>query len=166
MIACGGDHAFAVTQDDRVFGWGRNNEAQLGLKLQQDYMNRPTEVETFRSISISRIYCGPNYSAVITSMSRLMVAGSMEFGKLGLGHNLRSGFALEFTEVSRLKHVSIKDVSCGPRHILAIAQSSSSSSGTIIYAWGSNSKGQLGIDSTETSYVPKKVKLQRNEKFE
>ena len=88
----------------------------------------------------------------------------MEYGKLGLGPNKHSGFALEFTEVKRLSQV--KNVSCGPRHMLAIAKSSSSATGQSIYAWGYNKSGELGIDSTETSYSPKQVKLQRNEGFE
>jgi len=36
--------------------------------------------------------CGTNYSAAITTSANLMVAGSMEFGKLGLGSNQRSGY--------------------------------------------------------------------------
>ena len=38
-ISCGGDHIFAVTADDKVWAWGRNDSAQLGIGLQQDYVN-------------------------------------------------------------------------------------------------------------------------------
>lgn len=27
FIACGGDHIFAVTTDEKVYGWGRNDAA-------------------------------------------------------------------------------------------------------------------------------------------
>lgn len=30
-IACGGDHMFIITEHDKVFGWGRNASAQLGI---------------------------------------------------------------------------------------------------------------------------------------
>ena len=30
-IACGGEHVFAVTRSEQVFGWGRNDSGQLGL---------------------------------------------------------------------------------------------------------------------------------------
>lgn len=30
-IACGGDHIFIITEHDKVFGWGRNASAQLGI---------------------------------------------------------------------------------------------------------------------------------------
>jgi E3 ubiquitin-protein ligase HERC4 len=87
MIACGGDHIFAVTRDDMVYGWGRNDSAELGLGMQQDYINQPTIVPCFREIAVLKIVCGPNYSAAITTSHKLMVAGSMEHGKLGLGPN-------------------------------------------------------------------------------
>ena len=32
-ISCGGDHIFAVTADDKVWAWGRNDSAQLGIGL-------------------------------------------------------------------------------------------------------------------------------------
>lgn len=38
-ISCGGDHIFAVTADDKVYGWGRNDSAQLGIGQQQDYVS-------------------------------------------------------------------------------------------------------------------------------
>ena len=95
-ISCGGDHIFAVTADDKVYGWGRNDSAQLGIGQQQDYVSQPTEVPAFRDIAVTKIVCGHNYSAAITSSNRLMVAGSMEHGKLGLGTNQRSGFAQDF----------------------------------------------------------------------
>ena len=95
-IFCGGDHIFGVTMDDKVYGWGRNDSAQLGIGQQQDYVNFPTEVPAFRDIAVTKIVCGHNYSAAITSSHRLMVAGSMEYGKLGLGTNQRSGFAQDF----------------------------------------------------------------------
>ena len=46
-ISCGGDHLFAIMTDDKVYGWGRNDSAQLGIGLQQDYMNTPAEVPAF-----------------------------------------------------------------------------------------------------------------------
>ena len=51
----------------------------------------------FHDKVVTKIVCGPNYSAAITTSGRLMVCGSMEFGKLGLGSNMRNGFAQEFT---------------------------------------------------------------------
>ena len=162
-IAAGGDHIFAITADDRVYGWGRNDSAQLGIGLQQDYMNVPTEVPAFRDNAVSQIVCGPNYSAAITSSNRLMVAGSMEHGKLGLGTNQRSGFAQDFTLVSRLR--SVKYVSCGPTHMLAIVDKNASAN-CGVFAWGANQMGQLGTESNEPSFSPKEISLKKNEHFD
>ena len=92
-IACGGDHMFVITDQDKVYGWGRNASAQLGIGFQQDHIDLPQLVPAFHDKVVTKIVCGPNYSAAITTSGRLMVCGSMEFGKLGLGSNMRNGFA-------------------------------------------------------------------------
>ena len=137
-IACGGDHIFAICVDEKVYAWGRNDSAQLGIGLQQDYINVPYEVPAFREEVVTKIVCGPNYSAAITTSANLLVAGSMEFGKLGLGSNQRNGFTQEFTKVPRIR--SVRDVACGPTHMLAIV-SQNASTGCGVFAWGNNQSG-------------------------
>jgi len=117
-IAAGGDHMFAITNEERVYGWGRNSSAQLGIGFQQESISTPTPVPAFHEEVVTKLVCGPNYSAAITTSGRLMVTGSMEYGKLGLGPNMRSGFIQEFTCVNKLR--SVIDVACGPTHMLAI----------------------------------------------
>ena len=112
---------------------------------------------------MKKIVCGPDYSAAITTSNRLMVAGSMEHGKLGLGPNQRSGYAQEFVMVSRIR--SVIDISCGPTHMLAIVDRNASS-GCGVFAWGSNQMGQLGTDSTEPAYLPKEIALKKSERLE
>jgi len=93
-----------------------------------------------------------------------MVCGSMENGKLGLGSNMRNGFAQEFTQVPRLR--SVIEVACGPNHMLAIV-APNATSGFGVYSWGSNTMGQLGIDSTESSYSAKEItSLKKSERFD
>lgn len=160
-IACGGDHIFAVTIHDRVFGWGKNDHAQLGLGILQDYMNKPQEVMTFRDKAINKIVCGLNYSAVITNSNRLMVAGSLEYGKLGLGTGHIDEEIKEFTYISLR---SVKDVSCGPTHMLAIIDSSmTNESGA--FSCGNNSFGQLGTDDIASSFLMKEIQLARGDKL-
>ena len=93
-----------------------------------------------------------------------MVCGSMENGKLGLGSNMRNGFAQEFTQVPRLR--SVIDATCGPNHMIAIV-APNSTSGFGVFTWGNNSMGQLGIDTTENSYSPKEITtLKKSERFD
>ena len=41
QIACGGEHAFAVTRNEQVYGWGRNDSGQLGLGFIRDSVKEP-----------------------------------------------------------------------------------------------------------------------------
>ena len=40
------------------------------------------------------------------------------------------------------------------------------SSGCGVFAWGNNSMGQLGTESTESSYSPKEISLKKSERFD
>lgn len=146
QIACGGEHAFAVTRNEQVYGWGRNDSGQLGLGFIRDSVKEPYLVPSLENKSIKSIECGPDYSMVITSLRKLLVTGALEGGKLGLGRAWRQGFVQEFRQVPELSF--LKSVACGPNHVIAIC-STNHTKGCGIYAWGQNWRGQLGIGNKE-----------------
>lgn len=41
FIACGGEHIFAITRSNELYGWGRNEEGQLGLGNISEMVNQP-----------------------------------------------------------------------------------------------------------------------------
>lgn len=41
FVACGGEHIFAITRNNELYGWGRNEEGQLGLGNISDFVNQP-----------------------------------------------------------------------------------------------------------------------------
>jgi len=141
-IACGGSHLFAISRTNELFGWGKNDEGQLGLGFISDYVSDPMLIRDIAHKSITSIACGDNYSAAISAFGELFVTGSLEGGKLGVGSALIQGFLLNFTMIQDL--VSIKYVSCGPSHMLAISEYNSDNP-TIkdgsTYSWGRNLRG-------------------------
>lgn len=61
---------------------------------------------------------------------------------------------------------SVRDVACGPTHMLAITSQNATSNNSI-YAWGNNQSGQLGLDSTDSVFVPKEITaLKKSERFD
>ncbi len=44
-VACGGEHIFAISRIQELFGWGRNDEGQLGLGYISDYVSDPTLIK-------------------------------------------------------------------------------------------------------------------------
>jgi alpha-tubulin suppressor-like RCC1 family protein len=59
-------------------------------------VTQPTLVQSLSELSVKKINCGDNYSAVITSEGKLLVAGEVSGGKLGLGKAHSSGYILCF----------------------------------------------------------------------
>ncbi|ODN06550.1 E3 ubiquitin-protein ligase HERC2 [Orchesella cincta] len=62
-ISVGSMHTLALTQDGLVFGWGRNEQGQLG-DLPGAYVTKPTLIPSLKGCPIIGIACGPSQSFV------------------------------------------------------------------------------------------------------
>jgi len=139
-IAAGGEHIFAVSSTQELYGWGKNKEGQLGIGSISEYEHEPTLVRKVDSITSA--YCGDNYSACVSAYGEVYVAGSLEGGKLGLGDAYTDGYILDFTLVPGLP--TVDSLACGPNHMLAISSYSKDKTQDkdgMVYAWGLNSRG-------------------------
>ena len=72
--------------------------------------------------------------------------GRGEFGALGHGDGNKDKTLPRVLD--DLRGVRIADVCCGTGHTLAVSEAGD------VYAWGWNSKGQVGVDGSETVAVP------------
>ncbi|PSN52558.1 hypothetical protein C0J52_08953 [Blattella germanica] len=62
QIACGHDHALALSLDGRVFAWGKNNYCQVSVKVNTDQSSpQPISLPTERA---KRIAAGDNFSLI------------------------------------------------------------------------------------------------------
>ena len=145
-IACGGEHMIAVLQNNKVIGWGRNDRGQLGLGSLFSPQRKPTEIDDLGKHTCKDVVCGADFSVILTENKTLLVAGSMEWGKLGLSKSHREGFQQTFTIIPGLKNV--RSFACSTFHMIAICEDNQ------YYAWGRNDRGQLGIGNKKTQYVP------------
>jgi len=88
-------------------------------------------------------------SAVTPSAGRLLICGTGESHKLGLGDVSDRETP---TPVEALADVPIAHVSCGSKHTMALSADGD------VYAWGLESSGQLGLGSYRTkAQTPTKV---------
>eukprot|EP00759_Apiculatamorpha_spiralis_P051125 PhF_6_TR511/c0_g1_i3/m.286/K10614/HERC3; E3 ubiquitin-protein ligase HERC3 len=148
-IACGGFHAIAKSTDGQVlYSWGRNDHGQLGLNC-FDNKSSPTVIpSSFAGNPVAEIACGDYHTLVLLRDGVVLSCGKGSQGQLGLGTTF---------DTAGLTPVSLpepcKKIAAGGgynnAHSLALSASN-------VYAWGSNSKGQLGLSSTSTpsSLVP------------
>ncbi|GCB60820.1 hypothetical protein scyTo_0014230, partial [Scyliorhinus torazame] len=79
QITAGGEHSFALSLSGAVFGWGRNDRGQLGLKDTED-RHKPNYVKLLECKKTIHISCGEEHTAVLT---KIYSFGRGENGQLG-----------------------------------------------------------------------------------
>ena len=119
-IQCGGSHVFAKTELDEIYGWGKNDEGQLGIGYLTEKIVQPTMIKELSFKGVKQISCSDNYSAGLSIYGEVYVAGCLDGGKLGLGKGLKRGFQLEFTQVPGIPEM--ETISCGVAHMMAVAR--------------------------------------------
>ncbi|KFM74797.1 X-linked retinitis pigmentosa GTPase regulator, partial [Stegodyphus mimosarum] len=84
---------------------------------------------------ILQIACGDEHTALLTASGRLFTFGNNEWGQLGHGHT-KTVTKPSFVKVLKGERATV--VACGRSHTLVATD------GGHVYAFGSNSEGQLG----------------------
>lgn len=129
----------------RGFGWGDNNNGQLGDGTGETAPNRTKIAGLSR---IRELAAGHGHSLALTDDGSVWSWGANADGELGNG---TSNDALTPTAVARI--ANIKTIGAGAYHGLAVTQ------GGRVWAWGLNDSGQLGLDPNTTSHREIPVKL-------
>lgn len=104
------------------------------------------------SQAVRSVCCGWSHSALITIQNQLFTWGSNSSQQLGHGSNAPVNEGSPRL-VTNLQSHSIRQVSCGWKHTIAI------DSENCIFVWGSSSHGQLGIGDYETRSTPTQLVL-------
>jgi hypothetical protein len=78
-ITCGDNHSVITTIKETVYGWGSNNEGQLGIMAGQVIVKEPTEISAMEFNTAGKIdaiakvkACGC-YTAIRTKSRRILV---------------------------------------------------------------------------------------------
>ncbi|XP_049804341.1 probable E3 ubiquitin-protein ligase HERC4 isoform X1 [Schistocerca nitens] len=148
IIACGGNHSFAVSKSGAVYGWGKNVFGQLGLN---DDINKlyPTQLKTLRSAKVKYIACGEDFSVFLTKDGGVFTCGSGTYGQLGHGSTCNEILP---RKVMELMGSTVTQVTCGRRHTLALVPSRGR-----VYAFGLGGAGQLGTKAVLNATTPQVV---------
>ena len=156
QVSTKGKHVLAIGADNKLYAWGYNQDGQLGNG--QDATNTvgsPNKlIATLINSDTDWLYvsAGGRHSAAIKSdggINRLYLWGNNLSGQIGNG------------TVNTLSHPGIPTptvvgqgfvkVACGGNHTLALDSSGK------LWAWGSNSSGQLGNASTTNANTPQLI---------
>ncbi|KAF5898051.1 putative E3 ubiquitin-protein ligase HERC3, partial [Clarias magur] len=149
QISAGGDHSFALSLSGAVFGWGRNGAGQLGLNDEQDRAV-PCHIKFLRSQKVVYISCGEEHTAALTKDGGLFTFGNGSRGQLG--HDSTNNEPLP-RRVLELMGTEVSQIACGRHHTLAFVPST-----CLVYAFGCNAQGQLGLGTRGNSMIPLPVR--------
>ena len=150
-----GSHTAAIDKDGKIYTWGSNNNGELGRNLSSDNNLFPGELAgEFAQYKWKAVSAGNNYTAAIREDKDNLAND----GKIYTwGYNGNDQLGDPAVAVSRNVPGELgggfaghkwKAVSAGVGHTAAIDENGK------IYAWGSNSYGQLGDDTNIDRKVP------------
>jgi alpha-tubulin suppressor-like RCC1 family protein len=149
QFAAGSDHSLVLCTDGSLAAWGRNNYGQLGEGSGAN-SSVPVEVDSTDVLAgkiVTSISAGGWHNLALCSDGMLAAFGRNTSGQLGDGGTTNSGLPL-VANLSGLSGKAIATVQAANGHSLALCADGS------IYAWGSNSNGQLGNGGTTSSSLP------------
>ena len=134
-ITGGNTHTVALTNDGAVWTWGRNDCGQLGDGTET---NRLTPFQIGGLSNITAIASGGNHTVALKDDGTVWVWGDNTDGQLGDG--TRGTYRITPVQVSGLGNIIA--ITAGYSHTVALKDD-----GTV-WAWGSNSDGELGGGAT------------------
>jgi alpha-tubulin suppressor-like RCC1 family protein len=145
-VKCGYEHTLVLTNNNEVFGWGRNSFGQAGNGSFHDVLV-PIQVNKFLDEKVKGISCG-NHSMMLTEWGHVYGWGDNIYGQLGMKIGVKSS---NIPKKIKLRGVKTVKISCGSNHSLLL------SSDGHIYALAEEDTGYL--DKSDFDYVEHKRKI-------
>ncbi|GAM23747.1 hypothetical protein SAMD00019534_069220, partial [Acytostelium subglobosum LB1] len=139
-ISSGYFHSMALTQDNRVLVWGRNQEGQCqpvekGMEKGCFSSVHELDISRLHGDPIIQIGCGSFSSYILTKSGAMYSIGSNDHGQLGVGSESLFG---------QLNHIST--LPAGITKFWTGHQYAIATDGQKYYGWGSNYDFQLALD--------------------
>ncbi len=152
-VAAGGYHSLAVLANGTALAWGYNSNGQLGNGTEGANTGSATPKPVSGLTNAVAVAAGQYHSLALLSNGRVSAWGYDLDGELGDGGSQDSDLPKPVPIQSSTAGgaAAITQISAGQYHSLALADD-----GTL-YAWGSNTSGQLGVGDTASRFSPQAV---------
>jgi len=150
-MATGDRHCLVLCSDGTLAAWGYNSDGELGNGSSNNHITLPalvTQSGVLAGKTVISIAAGGYHSFALCSDGTLAAWGLNNNGQLGNNSTTNSSVPVDVTQSGVLAGKTVVSVAAGGSHTLALC-----SDGTLA-AWGYNSSGQLGNNSTTNSSVP------------
>jgi len=134
-----------------LYGWGDNDSGQVGVGSvgggASTGITVPTTVEAASGLAFSSVAAGGAFTVGLSTGGQVYAWGTDALGQLGNGDTAASSSPVPVA----LPSGTVTAVSAGSAHALALTSTGA------VYAWGSNTFGQLGTGTTDASSTPMPV---------
>ncbi|XP_053920301.1 probable E3 ubiquitin-protein ligase HERC4 isoform X3 [Cuculus canorus] len=149
QIACGDQHAMALSRGGELFAWGHNTYGQLGVGCQTTILiPQPRLVKRLKGISLAQIAAGGGHSVTVSLSGAVYSWGKNDFGQLGLGDTVDRDCP---SYIGALEHWKTVFISCGADHTAVLSKEG------LVCTFGAGGAGQLGHNSTRNELLPRVV---------
>ncbi|WP_437275117.1 hypothetical protein WME90_28135 [Sorangium sp. So ce375] len=142
-VSAGASHSLALLTDGTVMAWGNNKYGQLGV----DSTAVPVPMVVRGLVDVKAIAAGGYISMALDNNGKVWVWGNNSYGELG---NDSSG-ELSHSKPTMAYIEDVSAIAAGQHHCLALKKD-----GTV-WAWGSNSFGELGDGTMTDRHMPVQV---------
>ncbi|MES2922712.1 MAG: HYR domain-containing protein [Verrucomicrobiota bacterium] len=152
-IAAGGSFSLALTSDGRVFSWGSNQSGQLGVSgpsISAVPVAAGGNNGLINGKTVLAIAAGSAHCLALASDGRVYAWGLGASGQLGNGNSSSTPFPQAVANSGVLAGKTVVNIAAGMNHSLAVTSEGKAC------AWGSNSSGQMG-DNSFNSTAPAPV---------
>ena len=136
-VTSGDTHTFLISDEDELWGFGRNEKGQLG-DGNTDNVLIPKKILDQK---VEKVEAGSFHSIVLDQNGNVFGTGANNFGQLGLS-NLPQ--IKKFTNINK---PDTKDIALGSQHSLLVDKKGN------LLATGLNKDGQLGVGDSENKSV-------------
>jgi alpha-tubulin suppressor-like RCC1 family protein len=140
FVGAGNDHSVVISEVSS-FGFGRNAKGQLGLSDDMSDVLWPTRISELQEQRITSLAVSGDSNIALVSDGSLIGWGDNSGGQLGAVQGQEHSDEIHRPSIlQNVGSLMLQQLAMGSRHTLAL------SSKGIVYGWGSNLFGQLGID--------------------
>ena len=175
-ISCGEAHTIVLNNKNEVYSWGFGSNGQLGLGFCEDSFEigkglsksrifTPKKIKSFENKTlINDIQCGKTFSMFISTNGELYSCGVNDLKQLGIPDSPPRNHIKNIecqckdfvipTKLEYFLNMKVEKISCGEAHCVAIIKEKYSNE-RIIWSWGNNRYGQLGLGDKINFSLPK-----------